>query len=303
MKKTFLKIILLPLLIIFFFGCDDTSNTKTDIENNTTKQLDLNNTENINENNDSEQTDLNNTKTTMSYELQSYYADAMNKNSDDLKNSLHTILLNSAIFLTYAQDYELMSKTDKDFSKPDEENVILFYLQTSATADSKCHSESSGCWNREHMWPKSLGVGYDSLVNTYTDLHHLRPSDASVNSFRSNKPYGEATTPYNVIPGFYSDEDFEVSDALKGNVARAILYMTVRYEGDNNEPDLEIYANNFSTAYPAELCTMLRWNHIDPVTSEDKRRNDIVQQYQGNRNPFVDDATWADTIWGWQCQR
>jgi len=295
----FFKIIFLPLITILFLGCTNTSNTATDIEQNTTEQLDLNNTEN----NDSNQTDLNTTETTFSYELQSYYADAIDKSGDNLKDSLHTILLNSAIFLTYSQVYDIMSETDKDFSEPDEENVILFYSQTSVTTESKCHSNSTDCWNREHMWPKSLGVGYDSLVNTYTDLHHLRPSDAMVNSDRSNKPYGEATTPYDRISGFYSDKFFEVSDVLKGNVARAILYMTVRYEGDNDEPDLEIYADDFSTKYPAELCTMLRWNHIDPVTNEDKRRNDIVQQYQGNRNPFVDDSSWVDAIWGPQCER
>jgi len=314
LTNIFFKLALLPLITILFLGCGDSSNTQEIVDNNTTKQIDFNTTENVvdknitkqpdintTENNDSNQTDLNTTTIALPYELQSYYADAIGKSGDDLKDSLHTIVLNSAIFLTYSQDYEIMSNTDKDFSQPDEENVILFYLQTSATADSKCHSSSKECWNREHMWPKSLGVGYDSLVNTYTDLHHLRPSDAKVNSDRSNKPYGEARTPYSKISGFYSDKFFEVSDELKGNVARAILYMTVRYEGDNDEPDLEIYANDFSTKYPAELCTMLHWNHIDPVTNKDIRRNDIVQQYQGNRNPFVDNSSWVDAIWGAQC--
>lgn len=312
MKKIFLRITIISLITILVLGCEDTSNTKTNLEQNSTKQLDLNTTENnnlnqsdlnITENNNSNQLDTNTTQSGLSYELQSYYADAIGKRGSDLKKALHTILLNSAIYLTYSQDYELLSKTDKDFSKPNEDNVILFYTQTSVPADDKCHSNSKDCWNREHMWPKSLGVGYDSLVNTYTDLHHLRPSDAKVNSDRSNKPYGEATTPYDRISGFYSDTDFEVSDELKGNVARAILYMTVRYEGDNDEPDLEIYTDDFSTKYPAELCTMLRWNHIDPVTNEDKRRNDIVQQYQGNRNPFVDDSSWVDAIWGLECER
>lgn len=242
-----------------------------------------------------------NSETNLSYELQSYYADALDKNSTALKRSLHEILLNSAIFLTYSEDYQVLGETDKDFSQSSQDKVILFYMQKSEAADMKCHSSSKDCWNREHMWPKSLGVGYDELVNSYTDLHHLRPSDATINSSRGNKPYGDAITPYDKIPGFYVDSRFEVSDNLKGDVARAILYMTVRYEGDNGEPDLEIYANNFSDKYPAELCTMLRWHEIDPVTTEEIRRNNIVEEYQGNRNPFVDSPSWVEKIWGTQC--
>ena len=272
--KKIVQLMLLSVMIVLLNGCgDETSkNIRVNIEVN------------------------------LSYELQSYYADALDKNGTALKHSLHEILLNSAIFLTYSQDYEILDKTDKDFSQSSENNVILFYKQKSESVDMKCHSGSKNCWNREHMWPKSLGVGYDEFVNSYTDLHHLRPSDSRINSSRGNKPYGDATTPYSKIPGFYVDDKFEVSDNLKGDVARAILYMTVRYEGDNDEPDLEIYANNFSDKYPAELCTMLRWHELDPVTPAEIRRNDIVQKYQGNRNPFVDSPSWVEKIWGEQCQ-
>ena len=250
---------------------------------------------------DSNETQETNTTVELSYELQSYYSLAIGKKRTELKSALHRVVSDSAIYLTYAQDYEYLSKTDKDFSKPNEDNLILFYLQTSFDADTKCRSISSGCWNREHMWPKSLGVGYDALINSYTDLHHLRPTDSRINSSRGNKPYGEATTPYSKIDGFYYDEKFEVSDVLKGEVARAILYMTVRYEGDNGEPDLEIYANDFSDSYPAELCTMYAWHHFDTVSEEEIIRNSLVQKYQGNRNPFVDNPTWVDDIWESEC--
>ncbi len=295
-KKHIFKIVFVVLVSLVFIGCDaaDTKKGSTYPDVNVTQQID---------NNKTQTPDTNATQGALSYELQSYYADAIGKKNDKLKHALHTILKDSAIYLTYAEDYKLLAKTDKDFSKPDEDNVVLFYLQESESAENRCHSNSKNCWNREHMWPKSLGVGYDSSVNTYTDLHHLRPSDANVNAFRSNKPYGYATTPYDRIDGFYADDKFEVSDVLKGNVARAILYMTVRYEGDNDEPDLEIYAHNFSNKYPAELCTMLEWNKIDPVTDADRKRNDIVAKYQGNRNPFVDHVAWVDDIWADKCQR
>ena len=40
-------------------------------------------------------------------------------------------------------------------------------------------------WNREHLWPKSYGVGYSGA--DFTDIHHLRPADWGVNAARSNK--------------------------------------------------------------------------------------------------------------------
>ena len=46
-------------------------------------------------------------------------------------------------------------------------------------------------WNREHVWPKSYGVGYSGA--DYTDLHSLRACDASVNSARSNLPFDEVS--------------------------------------------------------------------------------------------------------------
>ncbi|MBN2816047.1 MAG: endonuclease, partial [Campylobacterales bacterium] len=254
------------------------------------------------ENNETNSSNEENQTVILPVELQSYYTDALDKNGSSLKSALHSIVTNSAVYVTYAQAYEYLAVTDMDESVASGDNLILFYMQSSFLSELRCGSSATGCWNREHMWPKSLGVGYNESVNTYTDLHHLRPTDAGINSSRGNTPYGDATTPYSKIDGFYYDDKFEVSDTLKGEVARAILYMTVRYEGDNGEPDLEIYAGDFTDSYPAELCTMYRWHYLDPVSESEKKRNDLVQSYQGNRNPFVDNPEWVESIWGNECE-
>ncbi len=103
---------------------------------------------------------------------------------------------------------------------------------------------------------------------------------------------------------------------MKGNVARAVLYMDVRYEGGNNpdtgtaEPDLRLTDNasliaptggNASVAYMGLLSVLLQWNQEDPVDDAERLRNDAVQSYQGNRNPFVDQPEWAACVYQGVC--
>jgi endonuclease I len=92
-------------------------------------------------------------------------------------------------------------------------------------------------------------------------------------------------------------------------MARAVLYMAIRYEGiaaedahDGNIPDLEltdnrslitITSNTAAKAYMGLLSTLLDWSAQDPPDAEEVVRNDVIQSFQGNRNPFVDHPEWA----------
>ncbi len=240
----------------------------------------------------------------LSDSLKIYYANSLDKNTTALKASLYQTIKRST-FLTYTQVYDILDLSNKDLSSRDEENVILFYTQNIVPADDKCHTISpDGCWNREHLWPKSLGVGYDDTIASYTDLHHIQPADANVNMDRSNRRFASSTTEYSKIDGFFYDDTewtWEVSDRLKGDVARAILYMIVRYEGENGEPDLELYPNDTSQERPGDLCEMLEWNRLDKVSYSEIRRNETIYQYQKNRNPFIDNNLWVDMIWAQEC--
>ena len=43
---------------------------------------------------------------------------------------------------------------------------------------------------------------------------------------------------------------------------------------------------------------LLRWNELDPVSEKEKLRNEaIFEDYQYNRNPFVDHPEYARMIW------
>ncbi|XPV83960.1 MAG: endonuclease I family protein [Halarcobacter sp.] len=201
--------------------------------------------------------------------------------------------------LTYAEAYVLLEELDADPNNSN--NVLLLYTNRSQNATStKCNVTNNGdCWNREHTWPKSLGVGYISTKSAYTDLHNLRASDSSVNSSRSNKIFGNVKdiggSENNEAKGNYSNSTtWEPRDDIKGDIARISFYMATRYEGIDSETDLE-----FNTI--GDVCTLLTWDTQDPVNQEEKKRNDLVYKYQKNRNPFVDNETYSQSIWGNQC--
>ena len=217
--------------------------------------------------------------------------------------------------------------------------VIDVYRNRAYNAVSDRAGTGSGLtYNREHTWPNSLGfpglTGNLGLPNApYTDTHMLWLSDTQWNSDRGNMPFancpqsascGERITELNggvgggsgVYPGNSNwvrgpngnTGSFEVWNHRKGEMARAIFYMAIRYEGGVDptsgqmEPQLEltdtraqiVAMNNYAqTAYMGLLADLLAWHAADPPDAEEVARNNVIQTFQGNRNPFVDHPEWA----------
>jgi endonuclease I len=155
-------------------------------------------------------------------------------------------------------------------------------------------------WKREHVWAKSHG-DFGTSTGPGTDLHHLRPEDASVNSTRGNKDFDNGGTPVDEAPDSLSDSDsFEPRDAVKGDVARMILYMAVRYDGTDGHPDLEPNdtVDNGSAPNIGRLSVLLQWNSEDPPDTFEQHRNHVIyDQFQHNRNPFIDHPEWAASVY------
>lgn len=198
-----------------------------------------------------------------------------------------------------------------------------------------------GAYNREHAWPKSYGFPNDGDDNyPYTDGHHLFAADASYNGSRSNKPFrwcdascDEWTTDLNdgrgggsgVYPGnsnwttgSFSTGTWETWDGRKGDVARAIFYMDIRYEGGTHgitgfaEPDLRLTdddviidsyrtGSNEPVAYMGLYSVLLQWHQQDPVDAREIWRNEVVYSFQGNRNPFIDHPEYVDCLYLGTC--
>tara|TARA_A100001234_G_scaffold170953_1_gene152336 strand:+ start:3 stop:866 length:864 start_codon:yes stop_codon:yes gene_type:complete len=160
-------------------------------------------------------------------------------------------------------------------------------------------------WNREHVWPKSHGFP-DEDDNAYTDVHNLKPSDRSVNSSRGTKDYDYGGSQHSEATECLTDSDsWEPSDSVKGDIARILFYMVVRYDPgydhDNNSFDLELVdyttpGNNDPIL--GKLSSLIQWHIDDPVDDFEINRNEIIFGFQENRNPFIDHPNLVNFLWG-----
>jgi len=239
-----------------------------------------------------------------------YYASILDLADDNLKFELNQIIDNHIEF-TYTSSntdvWDILKETDRDPNNS--ENVILIYSGLSINAAQE-YNNANG-WTREHIWAKSRG-DFGTYTGVGTDVHALRPLDATTNSIRNNRSFNncntclDVTDKWNNITGSKKDANdwsFEPRDEVKGDVARMIFYMAVRYEGLDGYPDLEITESMLpqSNKEPLHgvLSVLLDWHRNDPVDAWEENRNDIIYySYQNNRNPFIDFPDLAEYIWG-----
>ncbi|WP_026424398.1 endonuclease [Actinokineospora inagensis] len=225
-----------------------------------------------------------------------YYRSALGKTGPALKTALNQIIRTNAK-VGYDQVWDALKVTDQDPANSN--NVIEIY---SGRSISKASSGGGAHdWNREHVWAKSHG-DFGTATGPGTDLHHLRPEDVTVNSERGNKDFDNGGSTVADAPGNKTDADsWEPRDAVKGDIARMIFYMAVRYQGGDGFPDLEVddTVNNGTQPYMGKLSTLRQWNAQDPPDDFERHRNQVIYDtYQHNRNPFIDHPEWVASIFG-----
>jgi len=223
-----------------------------------------------------------------------YYNNANGLSGEELKAALHNIIDNH-IEKSYDDIRYILDETDKDPNNPGK--LILLYKGNSISSVW----DAGATWNREHVWAKSHG-DFGTAPPAGSDLHHLRPADPSVNSSRGNKDFDTGGTQHVEATGCYADSDsWEPRDEVKGDVARMLFYMAVRYEGDvSGEPDLELvdYVNSSPNKEPrhGKLSALLQWHIDDPVDNFERNRNEVIYSYQNNRNPFIDHPEYVSAL-------
>ena len=171
--------------------------------------------------------------------------------------------------------------------------------------DDQCGSYNSegDCYNREHLWAQSW-TNNDGTEKT--DLHHVYPTDGKVNGMRDNYAFGKVGnttwTSLNgsklgscVTPGF-SGTAFEPIDEYKGDIARALMYVSVRYYTEDSSWGTSDMTNK-SVIKDWAMTMLLQWHEQDPVSEKEINRNNAVYNIQRNRNPFVDYPEFAERIW------
>jgi endonuclease I/chitodextrinase len=237
---------------------------------------------------------------------QTYYNDVnLNLTGITLKEDLaNKIISTHTQFLFYDQVWGASKATD--VNPNNNQQVLLIYgfengTDTDVTNDRERgidnNSGNSGDWNREHVFSQSLGIPPLSDSGPGSDAHHLRPADAQRNSSRNNRKFtiGSGNSGIQQNGGWYPGDEW------KGDVARMMMYMYVRYDIRCLPTNIGIGDNSPTPDDMIDL--FLQWNIEDPVSDFEKQRNTYHentanQNAQGNRNPFIDNPILATRIWG-----
>ncbi|MCR5332261.1 MAG: endonuclease [Lachnospiraceae bacterium] len=227
---------------------------------------------------------------------------------DLLKSALHDLMTDTDKYsnkVSYSMLTKYFPYVDAEDGKA---GTVLFY--SDALPVEATDTQKATIISREHVWPKSHASFHENFGGS--DLHHLRPTDSIVNANRSSYCFGSVDkTDKNTridrlgdknsgkIAGWWNVEAdrFEPLDNVKGDIARILLYVYVRWEEPNLVKDVEISVidesqgqknNNDGKKVIESLDTLFTWMELDPVDTWEMGRNDLVQQVQGNRNVFID---------------
>lgn len=197
---------------------------------------------------------------------------------------------------TYDQVWDVLKVSDLDPTNSAVVLLIYGYLDddnpvTDRTRDKNNNGGSSGQWNREHVFPKSLGSPDLGTSGPGSDPHNLRASDVQANNNRGNRKYATGLgNAGNVGSNWYPGDEW------KGDAARIIMYMYLRY-GNRCLPSA-VAVGTSNAIDPAMIDLLLDWNVSDPVSDFEINRNNQIHLVIGNRNPFIDNPRIATRIWG-----
>ena len=169
-------------------------------------------------------------------------------------------------------------------------DVVIETLYTGRRARAR-HTKAPQGFNCEHLWPRAWMSAKRSRAyrKQESDLHNLYPSEMKVNSRRGHLPFGEVVkikyfgaSPSKIGHDFRGIEVIEVRDEYKGDVARSLLYMALRWRLD----------------FPKDqrLAILEQWSKRDPPSKTEKRRNHHIESLQKNRNLLVDCPQLVDVL-------
>ncbi|BDS09817.1 endonuclease [Aureispira anguillae] len=236
-------------------------------------------------------------------QIPAYYNNVnLNATGQTLKNNLANKVVHSQTnTISYTPGvWNALKQTDLDPTNT--ANVILIYgysntdgnSTTDRTRSKYSNGGGSTDWNREHVYPKSLGTPNLGSSGPGADPHHIRSADVNRNASRGSRKFASGSGNSKITAqGFWYP-----GDEFKGDVARMIMYMYLRY-GSRCLPKNVGIGSTVSND-PNMLQLFLQWNVDDPVSTLELQRNGIIENLQGNRNPFIDNPAFATQIWGGQ---
>ena len=238
--------------------------------------------------------------------VDTYYSSLYDSNGnikytgDTLLSKLNELISTDTTNKSY--DYLDTIYQTSDVDPNDSTKVISYYSGQSISFDFDGFDSTKGGINREHVWPQShFGKAENTQTSPYSDAHHVRPCEVSLNSSRSNTFFDELSS-YSGSDAYgnvWNGEIFYPSEAYRGDAARICFYVATRYtnlsfvdSGTSSE------VNGSSNYIMGNLSALLKWNETYAVKDSEIRRNEAVAKIQNNRNPFIDHPEFAEYIWG-----
>ncbi|MGV0948546.1 endonuclease [Empedobacter falsenii] len=221
-----------------------------------------------------------------------YYSSInFSKTKNELKNDFAKLITDThKQNVSYSEGLKnLFQTSDADPQNPS--NLLLIYGSQSSGTHQRSRA-FSGSWNREHVYAKSKGTPNLGTSGPGSDGHHLRPADVTLNSTRGSLLFDDGV---GAMAMKTSRGGWYPGDEWKGDVARILMYMYVRYDKRTLPLNITFGPSTYSSDFPDIL---LKWNVEDPVSQFEIQRNNVVANVQGNRNPFIDNPYLATVIWG-----
>ena len=208
-----------------------------------------------------------------------YYSTCEGKTGTDLKSALSNF--NKPKSPSY--DWERYEAADEAEGVPG--SILSLYTRHTIAKGNHCGNYAWDKWNREHVFTQT------KFPQSKTDNHNIFACEGKINGIRSDYPFAEISTDsyvevFNHVTGCKcTGSTFEPCDEAKGEVARACMYVTLYFPYSLSE----IFVD-------ASLCA--KWHAEHPVTDREIYRNNVIYGLQGNRNPFIDHPSYANSIFG-----
>ncbi|RXR19069.1 T9SS type A sorting domain-containing protein [Flavobacterium amnicola] len=216
----------------------------------------------------------------------------------------------------YAGLWTTYQTSDRDNQNENDNTIFDLYSENQSGADPYNYAYSTGqcgtyavegdCYNREHMIPQSV---FNSSAPMVSDAHFIPPTDGKVNGMRADYPHGNVATASwtsqngsklgtSAVSG-YTGTVFEPNAAFKGDIARMYFYFATRYENTVAGYSFNMFNGTSNQVFTTAFRDMLlAWHAADPVSSREIARNNAIYARQGNRNPYIDNPSYVNMIWG-----
>jgi endonuclease I len=220
------------------------------------------------------------------------YSDPYYSSTNDLKEQALKQALTSRLANGYRQQ-SYSAARDEMYMVIDNQRVngrgasqntveCMYSARVAAGYSSRSDVQVSFQFDTEHVWPQSF---FNQNLPMRSDIHHLFPTWRTANSTRGSFPFGvvSGTPSWSVGGSKLGNSIFEPRDYAKGRTARAMMYFTLRYQNYQN------YLNQ-------QESILRQWHERFPPDNIDRKRNDDIFAFQGNKNPFVDYPQFIDRI-------